>query len=580
MITLTEEQQAYIDAPLNEHIYLRACPGSGKTEVVAARVTRAIRDWQQFPSGIAVLTFCNSATDELKERLTEYLGEPVSHPHCISTFDSFLLTHIVAKIASQITGYTGKNGDFRIRLLDRSADIFRTNTRICGRTISACKYDYDLDSNSFVFSTGELTDIALNAAVLSAENMRDLIDTKKRLWRGGFATYRDIDMLALMAFKNEAFGEYFARVARRFPVVIVDECQDLSAEQLAVIRYLDRLGIRFHFVGDLNQSIYGFRKSDPARVQKLLNDLHFREFALSANWRSSQAIANLCSDLLNVGRGAGNPDIESLKPKIIQYQRCPSELTQRITELTQGYENVVVVARGHSTLQRLTRGVTLNTVEELAMSCVSVESENLERVRLALNSFSQWIALKLSLEVAPMNLYRPIEIDSTLVWRQFILNCLKFLSICGASDVELTWAQWAAITKRAIRQLPDQPFIPIEIAEKLSGLKKINLSAPSGQGSDKLSTRLSMVELQPVVTHRYATIHQVKGETHDATVVISSLKSGNQSHWKDWLNDPSTEAARFAYVASSRPRHLLIWGVKTLKPTEQKRLVQLGFEIC
>ncbi|HHQ6721972.1 TPA: UvrD-helicase domain-containing protein [Serratia fonticola] len=194
MMILTEEQQAYIKTPLNENVYLRACPGSGKTEVVAARITQAIRNWTQFPSGIAVLTFSNSATDELKERLVEYLGEPVSHPHCVSTFDSFLFTHIVAKIASQITGYQGKDGDFRIRLLDRSADIFRTKTKICERKISACRYDYDLDSNSFVFSTGELTDVVLNAAVLSDENKQDLIDTKKRLWRSGFATYRDIDI--------------------------------------------------------------------------------------------------------------------------------------------------------------------------------------------------------------------------------------------------------------------------------------------------------------------------------------------------------------------------------------------------
>lgn len=37
-------------------------------------------------------------------------------------------------------------------------------------------------------------------------------------------TYGDIDMLALMAFKERRFDGYFSRVARRFPVMIVDEC--------------------------------------------------------------------------------------------------------------------------------------------------------------------------------------------------------------------------------------------------------------------------------------------------------------------------------------------------------------------
>jgi len=576
----TDEQRAYIDASLEENVYLRACPGSGKTEVVAAMVCKTILAWQRFPSGVAVLTFCNSATDELKARLCEHLGESVPHPHCVATFDSFLLTHIVAKIASRITGYQGKDGDFRIRLLDKTANIFSTKTKICGRTVSACKYDYDLESRRFVFSTGELTDAKLNAAELSVEIVQDLVATKKRFWKAGFATYKDIDMLALMALDDPQFDEYFARVIRRFPVMIVDECQDLSAEQLAIVRKLAGRGMKFHFVGDLNQSIYGFRKSDPARVRKLLDDLKFIEYALTANWRSGQLVVDLCSKLLNVAKSAGNPNIEPLKPKLIQYKKCPSELTPQIINMALGYRNVVVVARGHSTLERFTGGMDFNAVEHLALSCVSIDSHNLEEVKRSLKLFAKWLAFKLDLEVTPASLYCPIELESKLAWRQFIFKCLKFLSHCGASDSNVTWKQWAACAKGALRQLPDQPFVPQTIAAKLEGLRTLSLSAPAGLGEQVLSDRLSVAYQKQASTHRYATIHQVKGETHDVTVLVSSLRSGAQSHWKDWLKDPLAEAARFAYVASSRPRHLLIWAVKALKPDEEKRITELGFEIC
>lgn len=157
MISLTDEQRTYINAPLDQHVYLRACPGSGKTEVVAAMVSKVVKEWTRFPSGIAVLTFSNSATDELKTRLRTYLGEPLAFPHAVSTFDSFVLSRLVANIASKVTGYPGKNGDFRIKILENKADIFRTRNSICDRWISACKYDYDLDSASFIFSTGERT---------------------------------------------------------------------------------------------------------------------------------------------------------------------------------------------------------------------------------------------------------------------------------------------------------------------------------------------------------------------------------------------------------------------------------------
>lgn len=577
----TPEQQAYIEASLSEHVYLRACPGSGKTEVVAAMIARATREWQQAPSGIAVLTFCNSATDELKDRLHEHLGDALAHPHCVSTFDSFLLNHVVGNIATHLTGYPGRDGDYRIRLLDKSSSIYLTRTKIGDRRISACKYDYDMVTRRFEFTTGDLTEVKLNAVEQTPEMIDDLTETKRRFWRGGFATYRDIDMLALKALRDAAFEDYFTKVVRRFPVVIVDECQDLSAEQLSIVRQLAKRGMKFHFVGDLNQSIYGFRKSDPARVRRLLEELKFTEYALTANWRSGQAIVDLCSNLLGVARNAGNPTIVPLKPLLIQYQECPSELTPKIAELTHAYQNVVIVARGHGTLQRFTRGgkPELAPIEELALSCVLIESQNLGEVRQSLKSFAEWLASKLIFEISPGSLSCPIQVESKLEWRQFIFQCLKFLNSCGASNLELTWKEWAAHTKRVIQTLPDQPFVPGAIVPLLEGLRGVSLSAPAGKGAERLAKQLLQVGQQPVSNHRIATIHQVKGESHDATVLLSSLKAGSQGNWKDWLRDSLSEAARFAYVASSRPRNLLIWGVKTLTPDERDRIADLGFEI-
>ncbi len=109
-LNFTREQLDYLDAPLDRHAYLKACPGSGKTEVVAAMVSKVVSEWSHFPSGIAVLTFSNSATDELKARVHKHLREPIGYPHIISTFDSFVFTRLVGKIARDLTGYKGKEG--------------------------------------------------------------------------------------------------------------------------------------------------------------------------------------------------------------------------------------------------------------------------------------------------------------------------------------------------------------------------------------------------------------------------------------------------------------------------------------
>lgn len=583
MMNFSKEQLDYLAAPLDRHVYLKACPGSGKTEVVAAMVAKIVNGWSGSPSGIAVLTFSNSATDELRNRVHRYLGEPIHGPHLISTFDSFVLNRLVASIASEITTYSGNEGDFRIRILDKTANIYLTRNSICDRRISACKYDYDLETRRFMFSTGERgLDKQLNGAVIDKDTFGDLIDTKKRLWRRGFATFGDIDMLALMAFKETKYDFYFSRIARRFPLVIVDECQDLSAEQLRIVGHLTRFGMTFHFVGDLNQSIYGFRQSNPEKVTKLMEKLKFEPYELKSNWRSGQAIVDLCTNILGSDRIRGNPDIASLQPRILEYGACPSELLPRIRALTQGYTKVVLVARGHSTLQRLRNGETFTGVELLAVACINASRGNLQDIKESLRTFAKWLANKLELRVTKVGPYCPIVMESRLAWRKFIHESLKFMVANGAGNSEQTWSAWVRTAKLAIRKLPDQPFVPIELREELGALKDMRLVARKGQGNKPVSVRMVSQEVQGEQpdTLRYETIHQVKGETHDVTVVVSSQQPGpHQSHWQDWLRDRGSEAARFAYVASSRPQHMLIWAVKKLKKEDRVVLAQLGFEM-
>ncbi|MFJ4067277.1 UvrD-helicase domain-containing protein [Pseudomonas sp. NPDC089996] len=122
-----------------------------------------------------------------------------------------------------------------------------------------------------------------NLAQQDEADQKALLTNKKRFWAAGFATYGDIDILALVGMQEEKFKDYFSRIARRFPLVIVDECQDLSAEQLLIVKRLSLLGVKFHFVGDLNQSIYGFRKSNPASVRRRMEELGFEEYVLNEN---------------------------------------------------------------------------------------------------------------------------------------------------------------------------------------------------------------------------------------------------------------------------------------------------------
>jgi DNA helicase II / ATP-dependent DNA helicase PcrA len=79
---------------------------------------------------------------------------------------------------------------------------------------------------------------------------------------------------------------------------------------------------------------------------------------------------------------------------------------------------------------------------------------------------------------------------------------------------------------------------------------------------------------------RITTIHNVKGETLEALMLVSSRdKSTSDGYWTQWLDDPASEAARLAYVASSRPRKLIIWAIPNPSKTEKDRLKKVGFQV-
>ncbi|MEJ2668235.1 MAG: UvrD-helicase domain-containing protein, partial [Deinococcales bacterium] len=62
-----------------------------------------------------------------------------------------------------------------------------------------------------------------------------------------------------------------ARLAERFPVVLVDEFQDVNPVQGAFFERLEAAGVQVEVVGDPKQSIYGFRNADVRVFRRALS---------------------------------------------------------------------------------------------------------------------------------------------------------------------------------------------------------------------------------------------------------------------------------------------------------------------
>jgi DNA helicase II / ATP-dependent DNA helicase PcrA len=105
----SSEQLDYVLSSIRSNIFLRACPGSGKTEVVGLKAAYEFHEWTRRYCGVAILTFTNNAADVIKKRVQQYAGVQNSgHPHFIGTVDSWLHRYLAHPFAHLITGYSGQ----------------------------------------------------------------------------------------------------------------------------------------------------------------------------------------------------------------------------------------------------------------------------------------------------------------------------------------------------------------------------------------------------------------------------------------------------------------------------------------
>jgi superfamily I DNA/RNA helicase len=583
IVTLNKRQLDYVKAPLNSNIYLRACPGSGKTEVIAAKVALEMKGWSRFPAGMAVLTFSRSATRELAERVAQARrGNHHNFPHFIGTVDSFILKNIVAPLAHHFTGYAGNDGDYSIRVVDERAVIRqRTRYAYAHASVPANRFDWDTATGKYVFrhpSDGMRR--KLNSLGLKDYEIRDLTSTKAKFCASGFATHRDVELLALKILGDARYVERIERLAARYPVILIDECQDLSVEQIHIFAALANMGVHFHLIGDLDQAIYGFRNCSPDSIATFIGDLGCTEMPLDENHRSGQAIVDLHRRLVKGAQVTGQKDFGPKTCYLVEYESCPSEALAEFDKLSDGQVRAVVVARGHSTLARLTVATNGDSpVETLARAIFSFAHCRAESFRPALALFASYLAEN-CVDVDTHGeeaLCRPVDVESEEIWHRFLFDCLDTFVAKGLANPALTWSQWCQGLKKVVPTFATIPSKHASIQQILKSLSDKKHSSPAQQGGNQVGFK-SPESKDGRRVPRLATIHEVKGETHDVTMLVSSTKKGHESHWKDWLEDHNSEAARFAYVASSRPKHILIWVVKSLKKKERTQLMALGFQ--
>lgn len=82
-----------------------ACPGSGKTTVLLAKLKLLVdRMPLENGAGICVLSHTNVAVDEIRKRLSNYAGKLLSYPNYIGTIQSFVDKFVTMPYLRNIAG--------------------------------------------------------------------------------------------------------------------------------------------------------------------------------------------------------------------------------------------------------------------------------------------------------------------------------------------------------------------------------------------------------------------------------------------------------------------------------------------
>lgn len=366
---------------------------------------------------------------------------------------------------------------------------------------------------------------------------------------------------------------------------------------MKIIDLLLKAGCSIHFIGDLDQSIYSFKGVYPENIRSFIGSNNFPTLILADNFRSIQQIVNVCSKIIGRAGITGHQTVDSDYPTCIYYTYDREEDMAILPERFKSYlsahniriENSAVLARNYNTLGKLrshgdSRDKSLAYYPAIAINNWSHGHQSLEQMEEAVLTMGKLLAEKLfpSVSSSSQKYYCPEKVSS-IEWRMFIARTLD--GCCcneGLVNFQQTWSSWGNLFRQNIENI---------LCKAKSNLDTINLPkniqdllgyrVPQGQSNARVIESLQIPRNHVERCLRITTFHKIKGETLDGAMIVSSrtAQGGGGGYWQTWLKDQNSEEARFAYVASSRPRYLLAWGIPLLNLDSDKRnmLEQLGF---
>lgn len=299
---MNEQQLRVVNHPGGPLLVL-ACPGSGKTRCITERIIRLL-DEEVSPSNILAVTFTNKASKEMAERIRD---RGYGHKLTISTFHSFCVK--VLRKCCHLLGYKK-----HFSICDANAQKSLLHKLVKEKGLNPKDWQY---APRYLISMleGKKNQLLSNEEFelhLKEEYVEIFRKYQKTLKMSNSMDFGDLIYNTVKIFEEQP--RIRDAYAIKFKHLLVDEMQDTNKAQLVLVKHLASYHNNIIAVGDICQSIYGWRGACIDNIMKF--EQHFKDSEvayLGINYRSTPEILSVAERLIRENKGNLKVKLEAVR---------------------------------------------------------------------------------------------------------------------------------------------------------------------------------------------------------------------------------------------------------------------------
>ena len=336
-----KQKEAVIDD--SKHLRIIAGAGSGKTRVLTMRIAYLIEQKHINPKNVLAITFTNKAANEMKNRISEMLGE-AGDGAFISTIHS-----LCVRILKEEIGVFGYPRNFTIV----DGDDQKTILKEAYKEFNIDKKDLSYGSALDYIANCKYEELSYEKAMDQAYGEKKLVDKAnvykyydERLKSLYALDFDDLILFTVRLFKLHK--DILKKWSSKFIYIHVDEFQDIDKTQYELIKLLSSTHDNVYVVGDPDQTIYTWRGADVNIIVNFDKDFkNTKTIILNQNYRSTNNILEGANSLIKYNKSRVPKDLfsENGDGDKIVHKTLPDETSEAYyvvsciqSLLKQGYE--------------------------------------------------------------------------------------------------------------------------------------------------------------------------------------------------------------------------------------------------